>query len=455
MTDAQPGPAGRGMARLAAAAATWLCLTLAAGGALAQALVRDAEVERALRVLAEPVLRGAGVSPDSVDIYILADRRLNAFVAGGRNIFVNTGMMRQLRTPEQLQAVLAHEVGHINGGHLARRGIEMRRAGGAMALGVLLAIAAGASGSPDAAAAVLSGSQHLLQRGFLAFSRSEESSADQAALGYLERAGINPTGMLEVLEMFRGQEVLAGGHVDPYARTHPLSVDRILLVENRVRHSPHRSTPTPPDRARWFARMQAKLDGFLERPERVLNGLDPDDTSPDALVRRAVALHRLPDPEGAIRVIGQLVAAHPDDPYYQELAGQILMENNRAAEAVAHYRAAVRLAGDEPLIRAGLGRVLVALGDPARNAEAIALLERATREDPGNAPALRDLALAYARAGREGDAALATAERLALQGAFKDVAIHARRAAALFPEGSPGWLKAQDLILVSERMIGK
>ncbi|MEM9049202.1 MAG: M48 family metalloprotease [Pseudomonadota bacterium] len=417
----------------------------------AQGLIRDAEVEHAMTLLIEPVLRGGGVTPTSVDLYLVSDRSLNAFVAGGRNIFMFSGLLMRLGSPEEIQAVLAHELGHINGGHLARRGIEAQQATGALALGILLAIAAGLAGSPDASAAVISGTTTVVGRSFLAFSRSEEASADQAALTYLDRAGIDPSGLLRVLELFRGQEVLSGGRADPYARTHPMSADRILLAERRISQSPHRGTPAPPETVYWFKRMQAKLDGFLRRPEQVLTQT-PDDGSEFSLVRRAVALHRTPDPAGALREMQRLLALKPNDAYYQELMGQILMESARLRESVPYYRRALALAPHEPLIRAGLGRALVALDDNAVNSEAITLLERALREDPGNVPALRDLGLAYARAGREGDAAVVTAERFALMRRFQDVAIHAKRAMALLPRGSPGWLKAQDLLLVSERM---
>ncbi|MEM8740402.1 MAG: M48 family metalloprotease [Pseudomonadota bacterium] len=429
-------------------------LQLGAAPAAAQSLIRDAEVEHAMALLIEPVLRGGGVSPNTIDLYIVNDRSLNAFVAGGRNIFIFTGLLMRLGTPEEVQAVLAHELGHINGGHLARRGIEARQATGALALGVLLAIAAGLAGSPDASAAVLSGTTNVVGRSFLAFSRGEEASADQAALTYMERAGINPSGMMRVLELFRGQEVLAGGRVDPYARTHPLSADRLLLAERRIAASAFRDAPAPAATRYWFARMQAKLDGFLLRPERVLTQT-PDDGTEFSLTRRAVALHRSPDPAGAVREMQRLLALKPNDAYYQELMGQILMESARLPEAVPYYRRALALAPHEPLIRAGLGRALIALDDKSVNAEAIGLLEQALREDPGNVPALRDLALGYARAGREGDASVVTAERFALIRRFEDVAIHAKRAMALLPRGSPGWLKAQDLLLVSERMSGK
>jgi predicted Zn-dependent protease len=437
--------------RLAAAALVG-ALAFLPGALAAQGLVRDAETEATLRRIAEPVFRGGAVSPDSIDLYIVGDRRPNAFVAGGRNIFVHTGLLMRLTSPAQIQAVLAHELGHINGGHLARRGIEVQRAGGAVALGALLAIAAGIAGSPDAAAAVFTGSLSVVTRGLLAFTRGEEASADQAALSYLEAARINPTGMIEVLEMFRGQEVLAAGHVDPYARTHPMSVDRMLLIRKRLETSPWNTARDSPDLVYRFERMRAKLDGFLERPERVLAQLDPKDDSEFALIRRAVALHRRPDPAGALAAVERLVAKRPSDPYYHELKAQILLESGKVAEAVPEYRRALALAPHEPLIRASLARALLARGAAKEDAEALGLLEQAVRDDPANAGALRDLALAYARGGKEGLAALTTAERYALQTRFKDAAIHARRAVALLPEGSPGWLKAQDIILLSDRV---
>lgn len=454
---AASGIGGRavGLVRRLAPAALAGLLALGPGPGSAQGLIRDAEIEGTLRALAEPVFRGGGVSPESIRLFIIADRRLNAFVAGGRNIFLHTGLLMRLSTPAQIQAVLAHELGHINGGHLARRGVELQNASSAMAIGVLLAIAAGAAGGADAAAAVLTGSVQLVGRNFLAFSRGEEASADQAAMTYLEAAGIDPTGMLEVLNIFRGQEALAAGRIDPYAQTHPMSVERLMLVERRVAASPWRGREADPALAYRVERMRAKLEGFLERPERVLSKLDPADESEFALIRRAVALHRLPDPAGALRAVDALVAKRPRDPFYVELKAQILLESGRAEESIPFWRRAAELAPREPLIRASLARALLARGDPKLDAEAVKLLEAATRDDPANAGALRDLALGYARTGREGLAALATAERYALATRFADATLHARRAAALLPEGSPGWLRAQDILLVGERMTRK
>lgn len=417
-----------------------------AAPANAQSLIRDSEIERTLERMSAPVFQAAGLSPSTVDFYIISSRELNAFVAGGRNIFLNTGLIQRLETPEQLLGVIAHETGHIAGGHLARRAIAGRNATGPAALGFLLAIAAGIAGAGEAATAIAGGSQAALQRSFLAFTRGEEASADQAALDYLTRARIDPEGLIEVMALFRGQEVFTVGNIDPYVRTHPLSTERYELTERRVREIQARyDFPDDPETDYWHARMRAKFEGFLDRPERVLSRYEGRTDEP-ALYAMAVAWHRMPDVERAVATVDRLIAMRPNDPYYWELKGQILFESGRGAAAVDPYRRAVALAPDAPLIAGGLGRALLALGDPAADAEALAVLEKARRDDVGDNAVLRDLATAYARAGNDAMAALATAERYALAGRIEDAVLHARRAAADLARGSPGWIRAQDIL---------
>ncbi|TYO88506.1 putative Zn-dependent protease [Oceanicella actignis] len=432
----------------AACALAVAAATLQAAPAQALSLIRDAEIEATLRRLSGPVFRAAGLDPDEVRIVILQDPSVNAFVFGGRNMALTTGLLRESERPEQLIGVIAHEAGHIVGGHLARRQIAERNARGPVLLGLALGVAAAAAGGGPAAAAAIAGGGQAAERALLAYSRAEESAADQAALTYLERAGIDPGGMLEVLDRFRGQEVFSQRHQDPFARTHPISAERLSLARARAMRSPAWGRASPPETVYWFDRMRAKLDGFLERPDRLLARLDPADGSEFARLRRAVALHRLPDPDRALAEVDKLIAMRPSDPYYHELKGQILLESGRAAQAVPAYREAVRLAPDEPLILAYLGRALLALNDPAADREARAALEQgAARSGGGDATLLRDLALAYARTGDEGMAALTTAERLAIAGARRDAVNQARRALTLLPKGSPAATRAQDIIL--------
>ena len=421
-------------------------LALGAAPARALSLIRDAEIERTLERLSLPLIRAAGLGGGTVKLYIVNDRSLNAFVAGGANIFVHSGLLMTLETPEEVQAVIAHELGHITGGHEARRRLALKNARGPALIGLLAGIAAGIAGGGQAGVAVAAGSQGAVQRALLAYSRSEEATADQAALDYLARAEIDPSGMLRVLERFRGQEVLTYPNVDPYVLTHPLSTERMQLAGRRVRELAGRARPTDPELAYWHRRMRAKLQGFIEPPGLVLSRLEGKAESEAVLYAKAVALWRLPDLEAGLAAVDRLIAQRPRDPFYIELKAQILFESGRAEEAVPLYREAVRLAPDEPLILGGLGRALLALGTPEAEREALEVLRRARAQDLGDPMTLRALAEAYSRAGNYGMAALATAERYALTGRQKDAVLLAKRAAAALPPGSPGRRRAEDIL---------
>ncbi|MEO0622563.1 MAG: M48 family metalloprotease [Pseudomonadota bacterium] len=416
--------------------------------AVAQGLVRDAEIERTLRAMSTPIFQAAGIPPASIDIHMVNSRALNAFVAGGNNMFLNTGLMMALETPEELIGVIAHETGHIAGGHQARRAIAVRNARGPALLGLLAGIAIGAAGGGPAGAAIAAGSQSAVTRGLLSYNRGEEASADQAAMRYMARTGVDPVGLLKVMQRFRGQEVFTIGNTDPYVLTHPLSTQRVQLIERHIAEASARQFPRDPERDYWHARMRAKLEGFLKNPRRVLSDVEGFEEDELVLYRKAVALHRLPSPDEAIAAADRLIALRPEDPFYLELKGQILHESGRASEAVPLYRAAVSRAPNQPLLKAGLGRTLLALNTPEADAEALTVLKSAQTLDRADASALRDLAQAYSRAGDIGMATLATAERFALTGRNKDAVLHAKRAANLLPNGSPGWLRAQDILVL-------
>lgn len=432
------------------ATALLVCAALAvAPAAQARTLIRDAEIESTLRRLSEPIFNAAGVSPASVRILILLDDSLNAFVIGGRTMVLNTGLLRRLDKPRSLIGVIAHETGHITGGHIARRMVAAQNMSLVSLAALAVAVAAAAaSGSGEAGAAVAIGGSDALRRTMLAFSRAEEAAADQAGLSYMARAGIDPQGMLDVLEIFRGQEVFQARGLDPYALTHPLSRERINLLERRIAESPVRGAPINPELDYWFQRMRAKIDGFVLAPDqqlRQLRTVDDADSEPN-LLRQAIAHHRLAETDKALATLDRIMRQRPNDPYYYALRGQFLFEGARPQEAVVAYRRALQLAPNEPLIAGNLGRALLATGNPANEAEALRVLEYATRNDPGDPGILRDLSVAHARAGNDGMAALAAAERLAMIGAFEDAGRLANRAMGLLPTGSPGWQRADDLM---------
>ena len=414
----------------------------------AQSILRDAETERALRELARPLFAAAGMGGGSVNIWLIEDRQMNAFVADNQHIFVTTGLLLRLKRAEELQAVLAHEIAHITNGHIARRSINATNARTAAGLGLILAAAAAAAGEGGASAGLAIGTRSSADRVFLSHTRAEEASADQSGIRYMASAGVDPSAAADVLELFRGQEALNIGRQDPYARSHPLSRDRIRAVEGFVAAYGGRARDDQ-TADYWFAVAHGKLSAYLQNPSQTIRQVR-NDNSVIGLMRRAVAYHRMPRPDEAIRAATQLVNARPQDPYARETLGWILLENRRPGEAIRAYRDAVGLSRNDPLILAGLGRALVAEGSAGSIREALQVLERSRSRDPGNPSVLRDLATAYAKTGNPGMASVASAERLALMGRLPDAAIHAGRASDLLPRGTPGWNRAQDILRAAE-----
>ncbi|GGB96891.1 peptidase M48 [Marivita lacus] len=428
-----------------------LCLTalIAAAPARAATLLRDADIEHALKELGAPVLRAAGLSPNQVRILLIDDSTLNAFIIDTQHIFIHSGLVTKLETAAQLQAVIAHEAAHIANGHISRRLGNMQSARTTAGLGMALAVAAAASGAGRAAVGLGIGLQSSNLRSFLAHTRAEEASADISSIRYLVSAGIDPQGAIEVQELFRGQEALAETRQDPYMRSHPLSRDRLRALQGLVAGASARTAPDPTGDY-WFDRAKGKLTAFTRAPSWTLRRAD-DSLSPDiAEMRRAVAYHRQSDLGRAIRHIDAAITARPNDPYLRDLKGQILLESRRASDAVQVYSAAARLAPREPLILGGLGRAQLADGKPQ---DALRTLEAARGRDFSDTRILRDLATAYAKTGQNAMASLATAERYAVQGQLKDAAIHATRAEGALPRGSGPWQRAQDVLSAAQRAL--
>lgn len=409
----------------------------------AQTLIRDAEIERTLRMLSKPIYDAGGLTAERVPIFMLGDRSLNAFVSGANVMFLHTGLLLELDTPEELMAVIAHESGHVIERHIVSRLAAQETARNTAIVSTIIAIGAAAAGAGEAGVGAASAGQQVAIRDLLRFTRAQESGADQTAVRLMDAAGIDPAAMLSVLERFEAQVGSFG--VNPYTVTHPLSRARMQMLEVAVSNSSARGGRAPQDFYYWHARMRAKLDGFMAQPGSIAAPLRFNDPELD-LYREAIYLHRLPDPDAAVDAIDRLIAMRPQDPYYWELKGQILYESGRGPDAVAPYRRAVEFAPNEPLIIAGLGQALLTVETPEADAEALRVLERAAIADPFDPSMRRPLAIAYARAGNDGMAAVVTAERLALSGRISEAQIHAERARNMLPTGSPGWLRAEDIL---------
>lgn len=427
-----------------------LLLALLPLQAAAAALLRDPDIEYALNRLAAPIYAAAGLSAQRMKIVVVKDDRPNAFVADTSHVFIHSGLMLTLKNAAELQAVIAHEVAHITGGHITRRRINAKRSGTVSAVGILLSgalVAAGANS--DAAAGVAMGVASSAQRVLFAHTREEEASADQVGIRYMEAAGVPPQAMLDVLEIFRGQEVLSEHRQDPYARTHPLSRERLRALRGYVAASGVK-TNRDTDAQYWYARARGKLEAFLRAPSKTLRSVKKTDTSDIGLMRRAIALHRFPKPDDAIATVAQLVASRPKDPFYAGLQGQILLESRSFNAAVNAYRRANKLAPGNGQILKGLGRALLAAGGKSNINAAIKALEGARAREPLDAGLLRHLAAAYAQTGNAAMAALNGAESHVLRGDFRAAMPLAERAAASLGHGSVGWNRAMDVIQAGE-----
>ncbi|MEM1066856.1 MAG: M48 family metalloprotease [Pseudomonadota bacterium] len=420
-----------------------------AAPAVARSLIRDADIEYALGRLAQPLIAAAGLNANRIDILVINDDSMNAFVVNDRAVFLHSGMILRLDTAAELQAVIAHELAHIANGHIARRMTNRRAAGTVGGIAMALGAVAAASGEAGAGAAMAVGAANSANRRFLTHTRAEEAAADASGVRFMADAGVDPTAAAKVLNRFRGQEALSVDRQDPYIRSHPLTRDRIRAVEGLAAALPVR--PGGDSMADyWFARAQGKLSAFLRAPSWTLRRLGDDASSDITMMRRAVALHRQPDPDAARDAINRLVAARPEDPFVHELKGQILLESRAFGPAIAAYEQAAALAPRNALVLAGLGRALLTREDSASTRRALDVLESARARDPRDARMMRDLALAHARLGQNAMASLATAERYALLGRGTDASLHARRALGALPQGSAAWRRADDILRAFE-----
>lgn len=418
------------------------------------ALIRDAEIEASIRELAAPLLRASGLPVESVRIHLVRDDRLNAFVAGGLQIFIYTGLLQRAETPNQLAGVLAHEIGHIEGGHLARTREELRGATATQILATILGVAAAvASGDARVGSAVIAGGQQAAVRNFLQYSRTQESSADQAALRLLDATRQSARGLKEFLEILGGQEVLPESHQDPYMRTHPFSRDRTDALRVHLERSRYSDVVDTPASIAAHARMRAKLAGFLDPVHRVLSAYPESDQSLPATYARAVAFHRQGNTNAANAALDRLLEMKPNDPFFWELKGQILFERGDNEGAIAAYRRAVQESGREPLIVFEYARAVVARGEPGEVKEVIPFLERAVSREDDSGSGWRLLGTAFGKTGQMGEASLALAESEWRFGNAELTALQAHRAQQELKRGSPGWIRAEDLRLAAERIM--
>ena len=427
----------------------------AARPAAAQSLLRDSETELLFRDLSKPLIEAARLNPASVKVVLIQDPEINAFVATGQVVYIHTGLIAAADNANQLQAVIAHELGHVAGGHAIRVYEGQGAATKISILSLVLAAAAAAAGAGEAAMGVLAAGQQAALGNLLSFTRTQESSADLAGASYLAKAGVSGQGSLEFFKKLGNQEFrLAIPQQDSYGRTHPLSGERIASLAQIYKADPAWTRKTDPALEARFQRVKAKLLGFID-PRRAATLYPERDQSVPAHYARAYAYHRSAYPEKAAAETAALLKASPDDPFFLELKGQILLEGGRPAEAIAPLRLAVARAPDQPMIAVMLGHALIATEDQSNFAEAKQVLKNAVNRDNDNPFAWYQLGIIYDREGDRARASLATAERQNLEGETKLALAAARSALMGLKAGTSDYLRAQDIAMVSETQLKK
>jgi len=417
--------------------------------AISQSLIRDTEIEHVLREYTDPILVAAGLQPADVDLFLVADPSLNAFVTGGQNIFLHTGIIVEAGTPNQLKGVIAHETGHIAGAHLARSGDAMQAAAVPMYVSMGLGLLAALAGEGGAGATLMASSQQFGALSFLTYSRGQEAAADQAALGYLETTEQSGQGLVEFFDRFRYQEVMSNARRFPYFRSHPLSSHRIDALRENVEQSEFSTLEDSAEDIAYLRRIQAKIYGFLVEPEFVFYRYPETDQSLPARYARAVAYYHDAQLDEAREEIESLIAEEPENPYFQELYGQMLFESGRAEESIQYHTRSVELEPTAPLLRVNLAISQIATEDDQLLEDARRNLRIALDIEPDNAFAWYQLSIVHERSGETALAQLAVAEQAFAVGNKGRARQFAMRARANLEQGTPAWFRATEIEAVS------
>lgn len=432
-----------------------LALALGIQPALAQSILRDAETESLLHDMAAPLIRAAGLDPRNVSVVLVGDQSINAFVAGGQAVYIHSGLINEAGSALEVQGVIAHELGHVTGGHVISDG-GAQAAQGISILSLLLGGLAAAAGSGDAAVGVIMAGQQAALGKYLAFSRGQEASADAAGAQYLSTAGLSGRGSVAFFKRLQNLEMRHGytrNADSEFYSTHPMTSDRIATLQDTYEKDPAYDRPNDPLIEARFQRVKAKLSGYMAEPARTLQVFPETVTSDPARYARAYAFHKDARLDKALAETDALLKTAPNDPYFLELKGQILLESGKPREALAPLRRATDLSGHQPLIATTFGHALVATEDPAQLAEAERVLRTAVSLDRENPFAWYQLGVIYGMRGDIPRAQLASAEQQSLQLSYPQALRSAEMAQNGLPRGSADWIRAGDIAMAARAAI--
>ena len=415
-------------------------------------LIKDSEIENTLQIIAKPIYQAADIDYNSMRIVLIQAPEMNAFVLDNKNIFLTSGLLLKLITPEMLQAVIAHEVAHISSGHLLKNALNLNTVHNQTSLGLILGIIVASTMSTDAGLAISLGSKTVAQNNYFRHSRGQEITADAISIKLLRLALIDPINAVNVMDIFVQQEKILTLNQNTYSRTHPLSTKRTHNITEIIKQSQKIEYLKDESINYLHKRMLAKLSAFSDNPVDTLKKVNLSETNEIALLKKTIALHLKPDATNAFKTLRKLKELKPKDPYYMELEGQMYLETGQAAKSIDIFSKALKVLPKEPTLLVWLGISHLAIDKNQNDIEALKVLKTAYDSDPVNPKMLKYLALAYARNDDIGQASLITAEYFILLGVFNTAQIHAKRAQKIPMPNSIGWQRAKDILDISSKI---
>tara|TARA_X000001036_G_scaffold175746_1_gene166325 strand:+ start:1355 stop:2758 length:1404 start_codon:yes stop_codon:yes gene_type:complete len=422
-------------------------------------LIQDAEIELYIREWIEPIIKVAGLNPNAVNVYIVNDETINAFVAGGQNIFINTGLILKAKEVDALIGVLAHEIGHIAGGHLNRTINSMKKAQDTVTIatiitaGLMAASKAAGLNTPSGLAKLATLGPSIAERNFYKHTRQNEKFADAAAIKYMTAVNRSCIPLAQLLKVLGKQELLHENRQDPYLRTHPISQERIYeIMEASENIEVNKIDNSSIDEIK-YKRIVAKIIAFTNTPGKTLLLYPKTSSEIDARYARAIAYLRLPDLDKGIKEINHLINLDNSDPFFPEVLGQMLFENGQIFESIKQLQISANLLPKNPIILLSLARSQVEYGKEKENNEAISNLKNILEVIPKNIAAWKLLSIAEARNNNIGQAQLASAEAYFLLGKYNLSIQFAEKARISFKKSSPSDIRALDIIFFSKEKL--
>ena len=411
----------------------------------AATLINDTEIEKKITEIIMPIAKAANIDAKRLKIYIVRDDDFNAFVRGGEDVFIYTGLLKQIKNPNALRAVVAHELGHTIGGHMvqisARMHDEMVRTMIIQALGVGLMVA---GGNPSAGIGVVAGATGIAQQSMLSFSRDEERIADDMAIDLMVRGEQNPNGLIEVFEQMHDMHGEIETRINPNRVNHPLTSERINNAKtkiSKIKNIPKKSESQTTRENSEYEIVRAKLIGYLDNDKNVITKYPYSNKSDAAIYARAIANMRAGNLATAKTGTQTLIKRNPNNPYYYELLGDIEYQFGAYDDSIDAYEQSLTLSKNAPQIETALALVLSERKKTGDYARAIELCKHVILLEPSP--------LAYwilARVTDGGESDWAMAEFYNMNGDIATAKKYAKSAQRKAKKGSPEYIKSGDIL---------